>query len=129
MLSKIPPVRMQWGKRVLKIDETNEDNKDQVTITCSDNSEYVADMVVGADGVYSAVRQNMYRVMDEKGLLPKADKEPLNVGFTCMVGLTDAMDPEKYPELKDDFAHFRSVIGGVRHNVSFLVLSPAKCLL
>ncbi|GJJ74067.1 hypothetical protein EMPS_06425 [Entomortierella parvispora] len=116
LLSKIPTERMQWKKRVLKVDEEDEDNKDQVTITCADGSKYVADMVVGADGVYSSVRQNMYRVMEEQGILPKADKEPLNVGFACMVGVTSAMDPEKYPELKDDFAHFRSVVGGVRHN-------------
>ena len=62
-------------------------------------------------------RQNMYNVMDEEGILPKADKEPLNVGFTCMVGVTRPMDPKKYPELSDDFAHFRSVVGGVRHSV------------
>lgn len=65
----------------------------------------------------SLSRQNMYKVMADKGILPKTDKEPLNVGFTCMVGLTSPLDPEKYPELKDDVAHFRSVIGGERHNV------------
>ncbi|GJJ74068.1 hypothetical protein EMPS_06426 [Entomortierella parvispora] len=116
LLSKIPAERMLWGKRVLKVDEDDEANKDQVTITCADGSQYAADMVVGADGVYSSVRQNMYRVMSEQEILPKEDDEPLNVGFACMVGITSAMDPEKYPELKDDFAHFRSVVGGVRHN-------------
>jgi len=53
MLSRIPAQRMQWGKRVLKIDERDEDNKQQVTITCADGSQYVADMVVGAGIVNS----------------------------------------------------------------------------
>lgn len=42
---------MQWGKRVLKIDEGDDNNKDQVTLSCSDGSQYVADMVVGAGTV------------------------------------------------------------------------------
>lgn len=68
--------------------------------------------------------------MEEEGILPEEDKAPLNVGFTCMVGVTGPMDPEKYPALKDDFAHFKSVIGGIRHSVSILELShtvPYAC--
>jgi len=121
MLSKVPQSRIIWGKRVLKIDEDNERKKDKVVVTCSDSSEFFADLVTGADGVYSSVRQNLFRAMEEKGILPQTDKDPMKIGFTCMVGITGPMDPEKYPELKDDYAHFRSVIGGVRHNVSGLV--------
>ncbi|GJJ74036.1 hypothetical protein EMPS_06394 [Entomortierella parvispora] len=114
MLSKIPTERVGWGKRVLKIEE-KEEHKDKVVVTCADNSEYIADMVVGADGTYSACRQNMYRDLEEQGKLPKEDKKQLEVGFTCMVGLTEPMDSEKYPQLKDEFAHFKSAVGGDRH--------------
>ncbi|KAG0043519.1 hypothetical protein BGZ83_011326, partial [Gryganskiella cystojenkinii] len=55
-------------------------------------------------------------VLEEEGKLPKADKEPLGVGYTCMVGITEPMDPEKYPELKDGIAHFKSIVGDIRHN-------------
>lgn len=120
MLAKVPKNRIAWGKRVLKLEEDNDNAKDKVLVTCADNTEFTADVVVGADGVYSSVRQNMYKVMSDKGILPKIDKEPLHVGFTCMVGLTGSMDPEKYPELKDDVAHFRSVVGGARHNVRLI---------
>ncbi|GJJ77245.1 hypothetical protein EMPS_09604 [Entomortierella parvispora] len=116
LLSKVPKNRIAWGKRVLKLEEDTENAKDKVLVTCGDNTEFTADVVVGADGVYSSARQNIYKVMSDKGILPKVDKEPLNVGFTCMVGLTGTMDPEKYTELKDDVAHFRSVVGGARHN-------------
>ncbi|KAG0042590.1 hypothetical protein BGZ83_000288 [Gryganskiella cystojenkinii] len=116
LLSKVPAQRIANGKRVLKIEENTKDNPDKVTVTCADNCEYVADVVVGADGTYSAVRQNLYKVLEAEGKLPKSDKEPLGVGYTCMVGVTEPMDPEKYPELKDGIAHFKSVVGGVRHN-------------
>ncbi|GJJ74071.1 hypothetical protein EMPS_06429 [Entomortierella parvispora] len=115
LLSKISSERIINNKRVLKIEEP-EDAPDKVRVTCADNSVYEADMVIGADGTYSAVRQNMYRLLEESGKLPKPDKEPMGIGYTCMVGITGPVDPEKYPELKDDFTHFRSVVGGVRHN-------------
>jgi len=51
MLSKISTERIGWGTRVLKIEE-KEEHKDKIVVTCSDNSEYIADMVVGA-GTFS----------------------------------------------------------------------------
>ena len=80
----------------------------------------------GLDGTYSAVRQNLYKVLEAEGKLPKSDKEPLGVGYTCMVGVTEPMDPEKYPELKDGICHFKSVVGGARHNVSLYFLRMEK---
>ena len=65
----------------------------------------------------------MYRTLDEQGKLPKHDKSPMKVGFTCMVGVTEPMDPEKYPELKDDFSHFKTIVGGDRHGVCVFLAS------
>jgi len=47
MLSKIPAERIAWGKRVLKVGESK-DHKNKTHIVCSDNSEYLVDIVVGA---------------------------------------------------------------------------------
>ncbi|KAG0048624.1 hypothetical protein BGZ83_006443 [Gryganskiella cystojenkinii] len=122
LLSKVPAHKILLSKRVLKIEDSShggdldDDNVGVVRVTCSDNSVYTAEIVVGADGTYSAVRQNIYKELEEVNKLPKSDKEPLKAGFTCMVGITNALDPEKYPELNDDIAHFRAVIGGRQHS-------------
>jgi len=97
------------GKKILRVEE--EDNK--VFIHCSDNSSYEGDLLVGADGAYSAVRQNIFKDMKQEGILPKDDSEDLEAGYTAAVGITGPMDPEKYPQLKDkSHCHFEIVIGG-----------------
>jgi len=60
----------------------------------------------------------MYEVLKQKKKLPKVDAEPLGIGYSCMVGVTEPLDPEMYPVLKDDFCHFSNVMGGARHSVS-----------
>lgn len=113
LLRQVPAEKIFMSKKVLKVVEED----DKVYIHCSDNSSYMGDILVGADGAYSAVRQNIYKDMSDQGLLPKADGEDLIVGYTCMVGVTNPLDPEKYPQLKDDHCHFESVIGGTSHSV------------
>ena len=60
----------------------------------------------------------MYREMG-KELLPKADAEDLVAGYTCMVGVTESLDLEKYPKLKgDDHCKSEAVLGGESRSVS-----------
>lgn len=80
-------------------------------INCSDNSSYEADIIVGADGAYSSIRQNIYRAMSELGTLPASDSKDMAMPYLCMVGTTTPRDPEKYPELKDSYTHIHHVIG------------------
>jgi len=122
MLRQVAPENISFNKKVLKV----VDEDDKVTIHCSDNTAYECDIVVGADGAYSSVRQNMQKDMKEKGILPKSDGESLIAGYNCMVGVTQPLDPEKYPVLKDDNnCHFESIIGSERHTVcSVKVMVP-----
>lgn len=85
--------------------------------------------MIGADGAYSAVRQNIYKVMSEKGILPKTDSEDLEAGFTCMVGVTEPLDLEKYPLLKNGKCNSEFVLGSVSHSVSDnnLAIAPMIC--
>ncbi|KAG0049674.1 hypothetical protein BGZ83_005508 [Gryganskiella cystojenkinii] len=99
MLSRVPPGKISFGKKILRVEENEETGK--VIVHCSDNSAYQGDILVGADGAYSAVRQNIYKQMTEKGILPKVDSEDLVAGYTCMVGVTNELDIEKYPMLDD----------------------------
>ncbi|KAG0050743.1 hypothetical protein BGZ83_004490 [Gryganskiella cystojenkinii] len=91
-----------------------------------DNTYYDGDILVGADGTYSAVRQNLYRDMEKLGILPKSDSKGLTAGYTCMVGVTDPLDPERYPQLKDEFVHFATVQGGVNYTWNVINTSDQR---
>ncbi|KAK3827971.1 MAG: hypothetical protein J3Q66DRAFT_6741 [Benniella sp.] len=103
---QIPDDRVSCGKKVLRMEEKN----NKVYIHCSDNSTYEGDILVGADGAYSGVRQSLYRQLDEKGVLPKDDLKTMSVGFTCMVGVAQPKNPEKFPQLKEE-SNYAQVLG------------------
>lgn len=114
LLSKIPPEKIKYGKKVLSVGQSEYG----VLLRCSDKSVHEGDILVGADGAYSAVRQSMYERLLKEKKLPKIDTQSLNVGYTCMVGTTTPQDPEVYNVLKDDFSHFAVVIAdGKPHSV------------
>ncbi|GJJ71374.1 hypothetical protein EMPS_03724 [Entomortierella parvispora] len=108
MLRQVPAEKILMSKKVLKVEE--EDSK--VHIHCSDGTSYMGDILVGADGAYSAVRQAAYKEMAAEGTLPKEDAADLVAGYTTMVGVTSAVDPEKYPQLKGDHSFFQCVVSG-----------------
>jgi 2-polyprenyl-6-methoxyphenol hydroxylase-like FAD-dependent oxidoreductase len=116
LLRQIPPEKITLGKRILRTEEKD----DKVLIHCSDNSTYAGDILIGADGAYSSVRQSLYKRLGQQGILPKSDQENLELGFNCMVGVTDSLDPERFKQLKDDYAHFTAILGRDRLSVSFL---------
>ncbi|KAG0210489.1 hypothetical protein BGX33_004909 [Mortierella sp. NVP41] len=107
LLKQVPSHKIHFGKRVLNISE----KEDRVTIQTADNSYYEGDIVVGADGAYSAVRQRMYEALRAEGKLPKSDQEDLPFSCTCLVGQTKVLDPEEFPLLKEPLCQFRSVLG------------------
>ncbi|KAG0273300.1 hypothetical protein BGZ95_010882 [Linnemannia exigua] len=106
-LKQIPPHKIHFGHRVLNI--TEEDNK--AIIHLSNNQTFEGDIVVGADGAYSAVRQRMYEKLKAKGELPKSDEEDLPFSCTCLVGQTKVLDPKEYPIVKEPHAQFYVVLG------------------
>ena len=108
LLSKIPSHKVHFGKKVLSIRHPPEGG---VMIHCSDNSSYLGDIVVGADGAYSAVRQSIYKSLSEKNELPLKDSQGLKIGYMTMVGTTDTLNEAEYEDLKDDFTHFSFIIG------------------
>ncbi|KAF9128386.1 hypothetical protein BGW39_005110 [Mortierella sp. 14UC] len=107
LLSLVPAHKIHFGKRVLNI--TEEDGK--AIVHTADNSKYEGDIVVGADGAYSAVRQRMYDQLKMKGELPKTDYEELPFSCTSLVGQTKPLDPEEFPIVKEQLSKFRTVLG------------------
>ncbi|KAG9325897.1 hypothetical protein KVV02_001294 [Mortierella alpina] len=107
LLSHIPANKIHYNKRVGRIEQDN----DRAVVHCQDDSSYTGTIVVGADGAYSAIRENMYKELKEKGTLPKADAQPMRCNYGCVVGVTHALDPEVYPVLKEEFCEFEAVLG------------------
>ncbi|KAG0345459.1 hypothetical protein BG004_003696 [Podila humilis] len=93
----IPRHQVLTGKRVLSYSQTERG----VDVRCSDNSLYHADIIVGADGAYSAVRQIMYKDPEVAPTIPAADKESLPFKCVCLVGQTIGLDPEDFPQLDE----------------------------
>ncbi|KAF8929791.1 hypothetical protein BGZ47_000878 [Haplosporangium gracile] len=107
LLSQVPKHKILFNKRVLTISEKEE----KIIIQTSDNSIYEGDILVGADGAYSAVRQRMYDVLKKDDKLPKSDQEDLPFNCTCLVGQTGPLDVEEFPQLKDPEHPFINTLG------------------
>jgi 2-polyprenyl-6-methoxyphenol hydroxylase-like FAD-dependent oxidoreductase len=102
LLKQIPAHKIHFGKRILNVNEVKDDeDNDKVRIQASDGTIYQGDILVGADGAYSAVRQRLYERLKLEGTLPKSDEEDLPFTCTCLVGQTEPLDLEEFPELKD----------------------------
>ncbi|KAG0039715.1 hypothetical protein BGZ82_007017 [Podila clonocystis] len=107
LLSLIPPERIHLNTKAL----STEQDEHKVTLQCSNNETYVGSILIGADGAYSSVRQNMYKELAKAGVLPKSDRQPLGYGYDCVVGVTEPLDPLKYPILKQEFCDFEILLG------------------
>ncbi|KAG0008247.1 hypothetical protein BGZ80_003655, partial [Entomortierella chlamydospora] len=107
IISKLVPAHKVFYSK--KIISCKQDDKG-VIIACSDNSSYQADIVVGADGAYSSVRENLYKQLAALGKLPKSDGLELPFNSTCLVGQTRPLDPEVYVHLKDNHSWFETTV-------------------
>ncbi|GJJ68679.1 hypothetical protein EMPS_01025 [Entomortierella parvispora] len=123
LLSKIPAERIHYNKKVMSMIQ----NKEGVMIRCADGTTYHGDILVGADGAHSGVRQGLYKTLQEQNLLPASDTTDMSNGFLAMVGTTDSMDPEQYPFLKSQTSNFSQIIGrGTRFSWSEFNMSENR---
>ncbi|KAF9326053.1 hypothetical protein BG006_010496 [Podila minutissima] len=106
LLTFIPAGKIQYNKQVLS---TKQDGN-KVVIQCSDNSLHVGSILVGADGAYSSVRQNIYQELEHAGTLPKTDATPMSCDFDCLVGVTSPLDSSLFPVCNDQFSDFEIIL-------------------
>lgn len=117
LLSEVPKEKMTLGTKVLSIQQ----NQHGVMIRTNDGKHHHADILIGSDGAYSAVRQSLYKQMSAQGILPKSDGEALKVCHMGILGTTERLDPERFPRAHETYGHSGVVIGDkTRHTVSFV---------
>ncbi|KAG0325825.1 hypothetical protein BG000_001653 [Podila horticola] len=95
------------GKRVLSFTQ----NDEGVTLKCSDNWSHHGDILVGADGAYSAVRQHLYKLLKVDSKLPARDDVTLPYSCVCLVGQTTVLSTDEFPALKAETCDANSVLG------------------
>ncbi|KAF9085401.1 hypothetical protein BGX29_001962 [Mortierella sp. GBA35] len=107
LLKQIPKERIHLGKKV----QSTQQGGNGVLIRCTDGSEYEGDILVGADGAYSAVRQNLYAQLKKEKKLPSSDDVPLPFSTVCLIGQTRTLTTEEFPHLGLEQCQFFSVLG------------------
>ncbi|KAG0340339.1 hypothetical protein BG004_006469, partial [Podila humilis] len=88
----------------------DEQNEESVVVRTADDISYRGDILIGADGAYSAVRQSLYKELDKKGILPDEDKKEMTMAYISMLGITKPLSPEKYPCLKEEYSNCATVL-------------------
>ncbi|KAF9183095.1 hypothetical protein BGZ49_004628, partial [Haplosporangium sp. Z 27] len=117
---RIPVGKVHYEKKIVKTEE--KDGK--VHVYCSDNTVYTSDIVIGADGAYSGVRQSMYDQMEKDGTLPESDKEGFSIGYTTIVGVANPPKSDKHSE--DEYTCFNQVLFGDNGNCYIVKLPNNK---
>ncbi|KAF9122946.1 hypothetical protein BG015_005433, partial [Linnemannia schmuckeri] len=107
LLRQIPAERVHMNKKVLTMDQGG----NGVLLRFSDGTEAEGDILVGADGAYSAVRQNLYAKLKKANKLPASDGLPLPFSTVCILGQTRPLTPEEFPALGKDNSVFNRVLG------------------
>ncbi|KAF2835087.1 FAD/NAD(P)-binding domain-containing protein [Patellaria atrata CBS 101060] len=78
--------RIYCNKKVTHVDHL----LDGITVYCTDGTSYHGSIVVGADGVRSKIREEMWRMADEQepGAIPLKDRVALTTEFKCLFGFS-----------------------------------------
>ncbi|KAG9068227.1 hypothetical protein KI688_011822 [Linnemannia hyalina] len=100
LMSKVPPEKIHMGRKVKTLNQS----EDGVGLRCTDKTEFYGDILVGADGAYSAVRQNLYFQLKQEGLLPESDTRAMSKGYVCLVGITSELDPSLFQGIEEQYS-------------------------
>lgn len=103
----MPQEKIQWDRRVLEVVS----GEIGVQCRCSNGHVEQADILIGADGAHSSIRQNLYRTLREKHMLPKSDAEPLKCIQNSIIGMTNPLDVERYPAAGARFSEVNIIVG------------------
>ncbi|KAG0233653.1 hypothetical protein BGW41_001405 [Actinomortierella wolfii] len=106
LLDNVPKEKIHWGKKILSTMQ----NKEGVMCRCADGTTFDGDILVGADGAYSAVRQSLYKNLAAKGVkVSKSDTGPLRFDQFALLGVTKPV-PELFPAVNDETTRMSVVL-------------------
>ncbi|KAG0049880.1 hypothetical protein BGZ83_005311 [Gryganskiella cystojenkinii] len=105
--SKVPAEKVHFSKKFV----SSEDTEEGVTVHFADGTKVQGDILVGADGAYSSVRKSLLKILKDQGMLPADDDTELSVGYSCLVGTTNPVDPDVYSLVKNKHTNQLQVIG------------------
>ncbi|KAF9407895.1 hypothetical protein BGZ94_002525, partial [Podila epigama] len=104
---QVPRENIYLGKRILSFHQDDEG----VIAYSSDGMSFHGDILIGADGAYSAVRQHLYKELKARGKLPASDDMTPPYTCVCLVGQTHPLDPEEFPVLQLPLSQAHFVLG------------------
>ncbi|KAG0026812.1 hypothetical protein BGZ82_009288 [Podila clonocystis] len=107
LLRHVPKDNIHLGKKIVAFDQDSYG----VLVRFADGSSHHGDILVGADGAYSAVRQHLFKTLKSIGKLPASDDVPLPFNSVCLVGNTEVLDPQEYPMLNSELSQINTVLG------------------
>ena len=93
------PSRILLNKRIKRVDHGD----DSVTVHCADGSSYTGDVLVGADGVFSTVQQEMWRLAEVAELPSNADERVYPLSAPDFTVNWPALDvPDEFQRFLED---------------------------
>lgn len=81
-----------------------------VLCRCKDGTVYRGDILVGADGAYSSVRDCLYDRLERQQKLPALDSQPLDLSYVCVLGVSQVYDPKVIPAIGEKFSGFELIV-------------------
>lgn len=120
LLRRIPAARLHFGKRVVSIVQ----GENGVMVNTADGNSYEGNILVGADGCNSAVRQSIYEKLQKSNQLPAHDSSPMVFRDVAIVGQTYPLSPEDFPELRMDECRFEYLVGKAGFGVKITFSLP-----
>lgn len=107
LLNRVPADKIFYGVKVLSVSSGDS----FVTVLKDNGDTLVCDIVVGADGTYSAVRQSIFDHMRKDKVMDPKDKEPMKYSTVCLIGQTRPLSDVEFPIMAQQDSQFIRVFG------------------
>ncbi|KAK3804525.1 MAG: hypothetical protein J3Q66DRAFT_362529 [Benniella sp.] len=105
LLSHIPPDKIHFNKRVIRTQEHDPDGNGNSNGFMSCFCEDGGSILVGADGTYSTIRQELFQRLQASGEV-EIDGQRIATSSHCFAGITEPLDTEEFEALGENTASF-----------------------